>query len=215
VTRRFDTRTSPSRENGIAAATTAVGRGRVVLVPTESVYALLADAFSARGVAAVRAAKNRADHRALPVAVSSVSMLRGIAERLPSYAQTLVEAFWPGPLTLVCHQQPSLAWAAGGEGRALTVRMPLHPVALEVIAGVGPSVLVGADPPTDVDASHPAPDVVDVVLEAGPRPAERVRSTVVDVRGPEPILLRAGALPTPALANVAPTVVTPTEGERP
>ena len=215
MTRRFDTRVPLSRAQGIAAATTAVGRGRVVLVPTESVFALLADAFSARGVASVRAAKNRPDDRALPVAVSSVSMLRGIAERLPTYAQTLVEAFWPGPLTLVCHQQPSLAWAAGGEGRTLTVRMPLHPVALEVIAGVGPSVLVGADPPLDVDASGPPPDEVDIVLEAGPRPQELARSTVVDVRGPEPVLVRAGALPTPALAKVAPTVVAPTEGEHP
>jgi tRNA threonylcarbamoyl adenosine modification protein (Sua5/YciO/YrdC/YwlC family) len=206
---------SSSRAQGIAAATTAVGRGRVALVPTESVYALLADAFSARGVAAVRGAKNRSDSRALPVAVSSVSMLRGIAERLPSYGQTLVEAFWPGQLTLICHQQPSLAWAAGGDGRTLTVRMPLHPVALEVIAGVGPSVLVGADPPVDVDASGPPPDEVDIVLEAGSRPAELARSTVVDVRGPAPVVVREGALPTPALAKVAPTVVAPTEGERP
>ena len=215
MTRRFDTRESPSRTQGITAATTAVGRGRVALVPTESVYALLADAFSARGVAAVRAAKNRSDSRALPVAVSSVSMLRGIAERLPSYGQRLVEAFWPGPLTLVCHQQPSLAWAVGGDGRTLTVRMPLHPVALEVIAGVGPSVLVGADPPIDVDASGPPPDEVDVVLEAGTRRADLARSTVVDVRGPEPVIVRAGALPTPMLASVAPTVVAPTEGEHP
>ena len=212
--RRFDTRTEPARRQGIAAAVTAAKRGRTVGVPTESVYAVLADAFSARGVAAVRAAKGRTDARALPVAVSSASMLRGIAERLPSYAQTMVEAFWPGPLTLVCHQQPSLAWAAGGDGRVLTVRMPLHPVALEVIAGVGPSVLVGANAPNDVD---PSPEIsgVDLVLDAGPRPVDPARSTVVDVRGPGPALVRAGALPWTAITDVAPTVDPPTEGEHP
>ncbi|MGA7688809.1 MAG: L-threonylcarbamoyladenylate synthase [Jiangellales bacterium] len=194
MTRRFDMTQPLTRGQGIKAASTSAKRGRVVLLPTESVYAVLVDAFSPTGVRAVRALKNRPDDAALPVAVSSLSMLRGIAERLTPAGQSLVEAFWPGPLTIVCRAQPSLAWDAAGGGRTLTVRMPLHPIALDVIGGMGPCVMVGADPPLDVDpAEHETPGI-DVVLDAGPPPWPSERSSVVDVRVDPPVLLRTGAL---------------------
>jgi L-threonylcarbamoyladenylate synthase len=194
MTRRFDTAQPRARAQGVTAASTSARRGRVVLLPTESVYALLVDAFSETGVAAVRRLKDRPAERALPVAVSSQAMLRGIAERLTPAGQQLVEAFWPGPLTIVCRQQPSLAWSAGGAGRALTVRMPLHPLALEVIAEVGPAVLIGADSPLDMDPEGHETPGVDVVLDAGPILDPAPSSSVVDVRGEEPVLIRAGAL---------------------
>ncbi len=196
-----------------------------MLLPTESVYALLADAFSERGVAAVRAAKGRPATSALPVAVSSVRMLRGIAERLPVHGQTLVDAFWPGPLTLVCRQQPSLQWHAGGGGRVLTVRMPLHPVALDVIDDVGPCVLIAANGAASLDPGADEASAADVVLDAGARRAAGDPSTVVDVRGDAPVLVREGALSRERLADVVesmrddgaaaqpPTVVPPTEGD--
>lgn len=202
MTRRFDTAQPRSRAQGVSAAATSARRGRVVLLPTESVYALLADAFSATGVSSVRRIKNRPDARALPVAVSSLSMLRGIAERLSPAGQQLVEAFWPGPLTIVCRQQPSLAWSAGGTGRSLTVRMPLHPLALDVIGQLGPAVLIGAEAPLDVDpAGHETPGV-DVVLDAGPIPDPAPPSSVVDVRDDEPVLIREGALTRERLLTV-------------
>lgn len=225
MTRRFDVRDAHGRSRGVAAAVTAAKRGRVVLLPTESVYALLADAFSAHGVAAVRTAKQRPDSSALPVAVSSVRMLRGIAERLPGHGQALVDAFWPGPLTLVCRQQPSLQWFAAGSGRALTVRMPLHPVALDVIDGVGPSVLIAAGGLMALDPAAEGADPVDVVLDAGARTSPGQASTVVDVRGDRPVLVREGALSHRRLVDVVgplldaaapgapPTVVPPTEGD--
>ena len=114
MSRRFDVRDAAVRPRAVAAAATAAKRGRMVLLPTESVYALLADAFSARGVGAVRAAKQRPDTSALPVAVSSVRMLRGIAERLPGEGQTLVDAFWPGPLTLVLEVPGGAASSSAG-----------------------------------------------------------------------------------------------------
>jgi L-threonylcarbamoyladenylate synthase len=194
MTRRFDMGAPLTRGQGIKAAVTSAKRGRVVLLPTESVYAVLTDAFSPTGVSAVRALKRRPDDAGLPVAVSSLSMLRGIAERLTTGGQSLVEALWPGPLTIVCRAQPSLAWAAGGGGRTLTVRMPLHPIALDVVGGTGPCVLVGADAPLDADpAGHETPGI-DVVLDAGPPPWPSQRSSVVDVRVDPPVLLRAGAL---------------------
>ena len=225
MSRRFDVRDVTVRPRAVTAAATAAKRGRMVLLPTESVYALLADAFSARGVGAVRAAKQRPDTSALPVAVSSVRMLRGIAERLPGQGQTLVDAFWPGPLTLVCRQQPSLQWHAGGGGRALTVRMPLHPVALDVIAEIGPCVLIAADGAAALDPSADEASAADVVLDAGVRTEPGSPSTVVDVRGDHPVLVREGALSRERLADVVPslrdaeattpppTVVPPTEGD--
>lgn len=204
MTRRFDATDASARGQGVKAAAMSARRGRVVLLPTESVYALLVDAFSPTGVGAIRRLKDRPDTAALPVAVSSVSMLRGVAERLPSAGQQLVEAFWPGPLTIVCHQQPSLAWAAGGGGRSLTVRMPLHPLALEVISEVGPCVLLSADPPLDTDPTGRETPGIDVVVESGPIPGPAQLSTVVDVRGTTPVLVRAGALGRDRLACVVP-----------
>jgi tRNA threonylcarbamoyl adenosine modification protein (Sua5/YciO/YrdC/YwlC family) len=206
VTRTFDLRRTDQRATGLRAAVSTARRGRLVLLPTESVYALLTDAFSRAGVDALRVLKGRAPEAALPVAVASVAMLRGVADRLPAAAQELVDAFWPGPLTLVCRQQPSLAWTATGGGGDLTVRMPLHPVALEVVRGVGPSVLMAAGcVPGD------QPDAVDVVLDGGPPPEQPAVSAVVDVRGPVPVLVRAGAIPTARLSAVAPTLQVPPE----
>ncbi len=204
MTRRFDVSDTSARARGVKAAATSARRGRVVLLPTESVYALLVDAFSTPGVASVRRLKGRPDTTTLPVAVSSLSMLRGIAERLPSAGQQLVEAFWPGPLTIVCLAQPSLAWSAGGGGRSLTVRMPLHPLALEVIGAVGPCVLMGVDPPLDLDPTDAETDGIDVVLDAGEITDPAPPSSVVDVRGDEPVLVRAGALDLDRLASVVP-----------
>jgi tRNA threonylcarbamoyl adenosine modification protein (Sua5/YciO/YrdC/YwlC family) len=204
VTRTFDLRRPEDRATGLRAAVSTARRGRLVLLPTESVYAVLTDAFSRAGVDSLRVLKSRPPQAALPVAVASVAMLRGVADRLPAAAQELIEAFWPGPLTLLCRQQPSLAWTATGGGRDLTVRMPLHPVALEVVRGVGPSVLMAAGTvPGD------EPDVVDVVLDGGPPPEASVVSAVVDVRGPAPVLVRAGAIPTARLRAVAPSLQVP------
>jgi L-threonylcarbamoyladenylate synthase len=206
VTRRFDVADASARALGVKAAATIARRGRVVLAPTESVYALLVDAFSTTGVASVRRLKDRPDSAALPVAVSSLTMLRGIAERLPSAGQQLVEAFWPGPLTIVCQAQPSLAWAAGGTRRSLTVRMPLHPLALEVIAAVGPCVLIGVDPPLTLDPTGAPTPGIDIVLDAGAITEPAGPSSVVDVRGAAPVLVRAGALGLDRLAGVVPDI---------
>lgn len=210
MTRVFDvTRASP-RATGVTAAVSTARRGRLVLLPTESSYALLADAFSTAGVSALRTLRGRRPGSPLPVAVSSVAMLRGIADRLPAPGQRLVDAFWPGQLTLICHPQPSLAWTVASVSTGLTVRMPIHPLALEVIAGLGPSVLLGAGTSLPVP-----PDGVDVVLDAGELPGPAEASSVVDVRGPVPVLLRAGAVPVERLREVAPDLRDETGEETP
>jgi len=200
VTRVFDCTQPGPRATGVTAAVSAARRGRLVLLPTESVYALLADAFSSTGVAALRTLRQRPAASPLPVVVSSVSMLRGIAERLPAPAARLVDAFWPGELTLLCHPQPSLAWTVASSATGLTVRMPLHPLTLEVVRGVGPSVLLGAGTGSPADP----PAAVDVVLDAGELPGPGQVSSVVDVRGADPVLVRAGAIGLPRLRAVVP-----------
>jgi tRNA threonylcarbamoyl adenosine modification protein (Sua5/YciO/YrdC/YwlC family) len=208
VTRRFDVTDPGDRATAVQAAVTSARHGRLVLLPTESVYGLLTDAFAASGVAALRHLKGRPDDAPLPVAVGSLSMLAGVADRLGTSGQALVDAFWPGPLTIVCRQHPSLAWSVGG-GLALTVRMPLHPLALEVIRAVGPCVLLGADPPLDLDPTgQPAPGV-DVVLESGRLPGPGMPSTVVDVRSHPPVLRRRGALGADRLVQVVPDLQVP------
>lgn len=208
MTRRFDVTDPSDRTTAVKAAVTSARHGRLVLLPTESVYALLTDAFAPSGVRALRALKGRPHDAPLPIAVGSVAMLAGVADRLSASGQALVEAFWPGPLTLVCRQQPSLAWSVGG-GLALTVRMPLHPLALEVIRAVGPCVLLGADPPLDVDPTGlPAPGV-DVVLEAGRLPGPCLPSSVVDLRSTPAVLRRRGALSEDRLTAVVPDLQVP------
>lgn len=207
MTRQYDLTDPDRRRAGLDAAAASARRGRLVLLPTETTYALLADAFSASGLAALRRVKDRPDSAALPVAVSSLRMLRGVAERLTSSGQALVEAFWPGPLTIVCRAQPSLAWTVSGQaGRALTVRMPVHPVALQVIRDVGPCVLIGADEPAATDPAEATTPDVDVVLYSGPCTADRAPSTVVDVRDEPPTLLRAGSLGQDRVSSVVPTL---------
>lgn len=212
MTRRFDLTDPERRRAGLGAAATSARRGRLVMVPTETTYALLTDAFSVSGVATLRRTKGRPDSAPLPVAVSSLRMLRGVAERLTSSGQALVEAFWPGPLTIVCRAQPSLVWTVTGQaGRTLTVRMPLHPVPLQVIRDVGPCVLLAADEPAATDPDEAALPDVDVVLHAGPYTGERAVSTVADVRDEPPTLLRAGSLDRDRLCSVVPSL---TEGTR-
>lgn len=208
MTRRFDVTQARSRATGVGTAVTSARRGRLVLLPTESVYAVLADAFSRPGVASLRTLKARPETAALPVAVGSLTMLRGVADRLPPPGQALVDAFWPGPLTIVCRPQPSLAWAVGG-GRTLTVRMPLHPLALDVIREVGPCVLMGADAPLDADPTDQPTPGIDVVLDAGPLPGPPLPSSVVDLRPDPPVLMRAGSLGHDRLLSVVPTIQLP------
>ena len=113
------------RDRAIAAAKAAVRRGDLVVLPTESVYGLATDAFSERGVEALREAKGYGEDVPLPVMVGARSTLAGIASGVSPEAQALIDAFWPGPLTLILNQQPTLAWALPGDA-PLSVRMPLR-----------------------------------------------------------------------------------------
>ncbi|MGZ4722488.1 L-threonylcarbamoyladenylate synthase [Oryzihumus sp.] len=207
MTQRFETTEETEREAGIAAAALAVQRGQLVVLPTDTVYGIGADAFSPDAVRALLEAKGRGREMPPPVLVSAATTLDALAVGVPSYARALVEALWPGPLTIVCRQQPSLQWDLGDTRGTVAVRMPDHPVALELLSRTGPLAvssanLTGQPAATDADeAERMLGGRVEVLLDGGPTPGP-VPSTIVDVTGPVGRVLRRGAVPLERLAEI-------------
>lgn len=144
-----------------------------------------------------------------PVLVASADALHDLIVDFPEQGWALVEAFWPGGLTLVARHQPSLDWDLGETHGTVAVRMPSHPVALELLAETGPMAvssanLTGKPSPQDCDAAQGMlGDSVAVYLDGGPT-AAAVASTIVDLTGPVPVLKRAGAISAERLRTVAP-----------
>jgi L-threonylcarbamoyladenylate synthase len=195
----YSTASDEEREAAIEAAAQAVQRGGLVVLPTDTVYGIGADAFDHAAVQALLDAKGRGREMPPPGLISAATTLAALATKVPSYVDALTEAFWPGPLTLVCEQQPSLTWDLGETRGTVAVRMPDHEVALALLERTGPLAvssanLSGLPAATEADAADGMlGDSVEVVLDGGPSP-KREASTILDVRGERPRLLRPGAL---------------------
>jgi len=209
VSRLFDLDDPVYRADGIDAATRAVRAGELVVLPTDTVYGLGCDAFDSGAVRRLLAAKGRGPDMPVPVLVANARALDGIAFGLSYTARELVTAFWPGALTVVCLAQPSLQWDLGDTRGTVAVRMPLHPAALELLAETGPMGVssanrTGRPPATTV---HEARDMlgedVAVYLDGGPT-EDSQPSTIIDVSGDVPRVLRHGAIPLEQLREVAP-----------
>lgn len=204
---RMATESEQEREAAVAAATLAVRRGDLVVMPTDTVYGVAADAFSHDAVRALLAAKGRGREMPPPVLVSAVTTLDALATEVPAWARALAEAFWPGPLTLVCRQQSSLMWDLGETRGTVAVRMPDDPVALALLERTGPLAvssanLTGRPAATTADqAEEMLGDVVAVVLDGGESRGGEA-STIIDVTGEQPRVLRHGALDVAALDAV-------------
>ena len=204
---RFRTVDAAARATGIAEAALAVQRGELVVLPTDTVYGVGADAFQPEAVRRLLAAKGRGRDMPPPVLVSSAGTLDALAVGVPPYAQALVEELWPGPLTLICKQQPSLRWDLGDTRGTVAVRMPDHAVALELLERTGPLAVssanrTGMDAAVDADqAEQMLGESVEVLLDDGPTPGP-VPSTIVDATGPTGRLLRAGAVPLGRLNEI-------------
>ncbi|MEP7191733.1 MAG: L-threonylcarbamoyladenylate synthase [Actinomycetota bacterium] len=184
---------------GVAAAAEAVRAGELVVLPTETVYGVGVDAFAADAVAAVLAAKGRGREMPLPVLVPNPQTVDGLASDVPAYARDLIQAFWPGPLTLVLHQQSSLMWDLGDTNGTVALRMPRNDVTLRLLTEVGPMAVTSANvsgkPPatTILDASDQLGSAVSVYLESGPT-SGGLASTILDCTQDTPVILRAGAI---------------------
>jgi L-threonylcarbamoyladenylate synthase len=216
---RFPTGTDEERTAAVDAAARAITRGELVVIPTDTVYGIGADAFDPAGVRALLAAKGRGREMPPPVLISSAGTLDALAVRVPEWARALTEAFWPGALTLVCHQQSSLTWDLGETRGTVAVRVPDHDVAVAVLERTGPLAVssanrTGMPAATDADgAEEMLGHAVSVIVDAGPTPAADP-STIVDATTDAPRLLRLGAISVEQLDEVlAPLGVTVSEGE--
>ena len=213
----YDCRTTAERDRGIQVAIDAVKRGDLVVFPTDTVYGVGADAFKSWAVSAVLTAKGRDRATPSPVLVGSRGTLDGLVYTLPTAARDLAEAFWPGALTLIVEHAPSLDWDIGETGGTVQLRMPLHPVALEVLRETGPMAVSSANkvgqPPagTAAEARDQFGFSVSVYLEAGPAPADALPSSIVDLTADTPRLLRAGGIPLEKLREVVPGLLGPEE----
>jgi tRNA threonylcarbamoyl adenosine modification protein (Sua5/YciO/YrdC/YwlC family) len=212
--RRFDCSDEAERAAGLDEAAATVGRGGLVVLPTDTVYGLGADAFDREAVAALLAAKGRGRSMPVPVLIGSWRTLDGLIERTTPQVRDLIQAFWPGALTLVVRHVPSLRWDLG-EGRGtVAVRMPLHPVAIELLGRTGPMAVSSANisgrpPATTADeAIAQLGGAAEIYLDGGAC-ADAVPSTIVDCTGDVPLVVRAGAVSIDALREVLPLVREP------
>jgi len=165
----------------------------------------------------VLAAKGRGRDLPVPVLVGSWSTIDGLVSWVPPTLRALVEAFWPGGLTIVVEHAPSLAWDLGDVHGTVAIRMPLHPIALDLLAATGPmavsSANVSGQPPalTAQQAYEQLGESVSVYLDGGEVPVGRP-SSIIDLTGEVPLLLREGAIGLAALREVVGTVERPGVG---
>jgi tRNA threonylcarbamoyl adenosine modification protein (Sua5/YciO/YrdC/YwlC family) len=212
MSERFDCTVAAERTEGIKAAVTALGNGELAVVPTDTVYGVAADAFKPDAVAALLAAKGRGRQMPPPVLVGSRRAAFALVEDISSSASDLIDEFWPGGLTLVFRSSRTLAWDLGDTRGTVAVRMPLHPVTLGLLKESGPLAvssanISGSAPATTADdAESQLGDAISVYLDGGPCPDE-IPSTIVDVTGPVPKLLRSGVITVKRLRNVVALIV--------
>lgn len=195
----YDLSDPSDREAGLAAAVTAVRRGQLVVLPTDTVYGVGVDAFDADGVQRLLDAKGRGREMPPPVLVSAATTLGALAAELPTWASGLVERYWPGPLTIVCRQQPSLRWDLGETRGTVAIRMPADEAALELLGRTGPLAVSSANrsgQPAATDAAaalRMLGEAVEVILDGGPSEGG-LASTIIDCTGDRPRILREGAI---------------------
>jgi len=209
----FDCRDEAQLLPGMRQARQAIGRGELVVIPTDTVYGVAADAFSASAVQGLLDAKGRGRQSPPPVLVAGLTTLRALVAEVPEPVERLVEAFWPGGLTIVLPSQPSLSWDLGETRGTVAVRMPAHRIALELLEETGPLAVSSANltgRPAAVrveDAQEMLGDSVGVYLDGGPSQTG-VASTIVDatslVGGADPKVrvLREGAISREQLREI-------------
>jgi L-threonylcarbamoyladenylate synthase len=183
----------------IAQAAQALRAGELVGIPTETVYGLAADADNEAAVAQIFAAKGRPTDHPLIVHLASSAQVARYAAQVPDFAQRLMDAFWPGPLTLILPRRPGVAAAAAGGQDSIGLRCPSHPVAQALLRACGLGLAApsanrfGRVSPTT--AAHVQAELGSalLVLDGGPCPVG-IESTLVDCTRGAPVVLRPGQI---------------------
>jgi len=207
----YDCNDAAVRSIALSAATHCVASGQLVVLPTDTVYGIGADAFDSAAITELLAAKGRGRDMPVPVLVGSWTTIEGLVTAVPQRTWDLIEAFWPGGLTLIVEHAPTLAWDLGDTRGTVAVRMPLHPVAIELLEQTGPMGVSSANKsgqPAATNAEQAQEqlgDAVAVYLDGG-EVRTGVASTIVDVTGEVPKILRAGAITADDLRRVVPDI---------
>jgi tRNA threonylcarbamoyl adenosine modification protein (Sua5/YciO/YrdC/YwlC family) len=209
---RFDCADPAQLLQGLADAERALRRGELVVMPTDTVYGIAAEAFDPVAVEGLLKAKGRGRDMPPPVLVGSVRAAMALVMELGDTGKDLIDEFWPGALTIICRSSPTLVWDLGETKGTVAVRMPLHAVALDLLKRTGPLAvssanLSGQPPATTCDeAMAQLGDSVAVYLDGGPCPGD-VPSTIIDLTGSVPRLLRPGVIPVERLRDVVPVAI--------
>lgn len=180
-------------------ATRALAGGGLVVLPTDTVYGVAADAFTPAAVQALLDAKGRGRQMPPPVLIGDLRTIDGLATDIPEQARELMHAHWPGPLTVICQAQPSLQWDLGETNGTVALRMPDHELALALLRRTGPLAVSSANTTgspaatTAADAVAMLGPTVRVYLDAGTSPTG-VPSTIVDATNAQLRIVRSGAL---------------------
>ncbi|MBO2456528.1 L-threonylcarbamoyladenylate synthase [Actinomadura violacea] len=213
MSRRYDCSEPMERTRGIAEAVSAVRRGELLVLPTDTVYGVGADAFTPAAVQALLDAKGRGRDMPPPVLVGSVRAATALVEDLGTYGQDLIDEFWPGALTLIFRANQNLMWDLGETKGTVAVRMPMHELAVELLKETGPlavsSANLSGEPAarTAEEAEKMLGDSISVYLDGG-RSGHADPSTIVDLTGPVPRLLRVGAIPEDKIRSVVGVLLT-------
>ena len=205
---RFDCADPAQLLQGLAEAEAALRRGELVVMPTDTVYGIAAEAFDPVAVDGLLKAKGQGRDMPPPVLVGTVRAAMALVMDLDDAGKDLIEEFWPGALTIVCRSSPTLVWDLGDTKGTVAVRMPLHQLALDLLKRTGPLAVSSAKlagtptlPCTVAEAAAQLGDSVTVYLDGGPCPGD-VPSTIVDLTGTVPRLLRQGVIPADRLREV-------------
>ncbi|WP_260983716.1 L-threonylcarbamoyladenylate synthase [Rothia kristinae] len=225
----YTTDTAEDRTRALERIRDLLAGGRTVVIPTDTVYGIAADAFSPGAVSQLLAAKGRSRTMPPPVLIADPGVLDALAETVPATGRALAERFWPGALTLIVRAQPSLNWDLGETRGTVALRVPADELTRELLRATGPLAVssanrTGQTAATDaVEAMAQLGERVEAILDGGRRPLGRdeqtpstevAPSTIIDVTGDRPVVVRTGALDLALLRETAPDLMTREEHER-
>ncbi|UQN30219.1 L-threonylcarbamoyladenylate synthase [Brachybacterium kimchii] len=216
----YDTTNEATRDEGLQAAQDALSDGGLIVLPTDTVYGIGADAFTPDAVQALLDAKDRGRDAPPPVLVGDPAVLLGLAVDVPEYAERLTEAFWPGALTLILTAQPSLNWDLGETRGTVALRMPDDEVTLELLRRTGPLAVSSANRHgkpaalSVMDAATQLGDRVEVYLDGGPARLGTA-STIIDTTVEPAEIVREGALTREQIVEAVGDIFTAPEPEEP
>ena len=216
MTTSYDCADADQRAAGLEHAQRAIRAHKCVVLPTDTVYGIAADAFSPQAVTLLLAAKGRGRSMPPPVLIPRLNALDGLATDVPAEARRLAEAFWPGGLTLILHAQPSLDWDLGETKGTVALRLPADDVAQDLLTLTGPLAVSSANrtghaaAQSAAEAEAQLAESVEVYLEGGHRPVEgdgAEPSTIIDATSLPLRVVRQGAISLERLREVVPGVL--------